>query len=298
MGNIKENENFFITGVGTGIVTGEHGKLGLIHLENMELELGSEMEKIFGGEGNFPLFQYQTEKNATAKFTNASMSLDMVNATQGVQAEANVVLFENEIVIVGANGALPLTHLATADMSTLTVYGDNDNIIAVEDGAVDTSYVGKKVGAVYAYTVSTGAIGSSVKTTSVPGYVQIFHKSNPIKQKNGRIVRLYTTIYKARCDGSLTVSMEHKGAFSPELTFELVDPERPDGKFISFAIKDVTDGEDGNSGAVDDADIKSDYVINPDVDAVASSTVSGGSGDSTVSGGSGSDTTQGGSSNP
>ncbi len=274
---IKENENFFINGSGTAIITGAHGKMGLIHLQDMELELGSEMEEIFGGEGNFPVFQYQTQKTASVKFTNASMSLDTINSTQGVTAEKNVVLFQNELVVVGADGSLPLTYLDTADLKTLTVYGDNDNIIEVTDGKIDSSYAGKRVGAVYAYTTTTGAIGSSVKTTSVPGYVQIFHKSNPIKQKNGRIVRLYTTIYRARCDGSLTITQEHDGAYAPELNFELVDPEREDGKFISFAVKDVTDGEGEEVvAAEDDTDIQKDYDVLPDVDKAADAPTTGG----------------------
>ena len=280
MDAIKKNENFFVTGVGTGIVTGEHGKLGLIHLQNMSLELSSEMEKIVGGESSIPVYTYQKAKNGTAKFTNASMSLDVVNATQGTQADNDVVLFTNEQVYVGSDGSLPLTHLSTADMATLTVYGDNDAVIEVKNGKVATSFAGKKVGAVYAYTVKTGAIGTSVKTTSVPGYVQIFHRSNPVKQKNGRIVRYLTTIYKARCNGSLTINMQHDAAMAPELSFDLVDPERKDGKFLSVAVVDVADGEGEVVAHTDDVDIKDGYVVGADVDKVADApSTSGGTGD-------------------
>ena len=72
------------------------------------------------------------------------------------------------------------------------------------------------------------------------------HKSKPMKQKNGRIIRLYTTIYKARCDGSLTIDFKHKNAFAPELAFDIVDPEREDNKYIVFGIKDTTE-EDANN---------------------------------------------------
>lgn len=244
MDNITNKESFFVEGIGEAQVVGKDGKLSLIHLQNMSIELSSSMGKIFGGETNFPLYTYQEEKGVTVTFKNASWSLDMLNLTQGVSNDSKPTLFANEKVEVGADGSLPLTHLSDADMSSLTVTDDSNTILKVTDGKVDVAYAGTKVTALYNYTVSSGAIGSSVLTTSVPGYVRINHRSKAMPQKNGRIIRIYTTIYKARCDGSLTYNEEHKQAMAPELKFEAVDPERPDKKFISFSVVDVTDTDE------------------------------------------------------
>lgn len=245
MDEIKNKENFFIEGVGEAQVIGEDNKLSLIHLQDMKLELSSSMEKIFGGESNFALYTYQTDKGVTASFKNASWSLDMLNLTQGVKNDAKATLFANEKVTVGTNGEIVLTHAADADMTTLVVTDMDNNVIPVNaSGEVDASYAGKDVVAIYNYTTTTGAIGSSVLTTSVPGYVRINHRSKAMKQKNGRVVRIYTTIYKARCDGSMTYNEQHKQAMAPELKFEAVDPERADKKFISFSVVDVTDKDE------------------------------------------------------
>ena len=61
------------------------------------------------------------------------------------------------------------------------------------------------------------------------------HPTKPIRQ--------YLTIYKARSDGSLKFDFNHKNAFAPELTFNIVDPERKDEKFWSYAVQDVTEEE-------------------------------------------------------
>lgn len=243
---LKKNENFFLEGSGKALLAGDTGKLSLIHLQDMTLELSSKMEDIFGGESNMPVFQYQSEKSVKATFTNASMSLDMFNASQGVGKSQKATLFTDEEITVGADGGLTLKY-DTADMETLKVFDESGNLLEVTDGKVAETYAGKTVNAVYNYTTDVNAVGSDMLTTSVPGYVVIHHKSKPVQQKNGRIIRVYTTIYKARCDGSLKLDFKHKNAFAPELTFNGVDPERKDGKFMSFTVVDVTDEEKDNN---------------------------------------------------
>lgn len=300
LGTIKKNENFFVEGSGTAVVTGDHGNLALVHLQDMQLDMSSEMEDIFGGESNLPVYSYQTEKNTKVTFTNASMNLDVVSVTQGVKQDEKAVVFKSEKITVPADGKITLSE-ATADANSLvlsnsegalvphtnngttttTVYtavaptGTEDpsnegwyeesggyytlssdttvdsgktyyksTTATVPEISVDTSYAGSSLEAFYDYTVTAGAIGTSVLTTSVPGYVTISHRSKPMKQKNGRVIRIYTKIYRARCDGTLKIDFKHKEAFAPELTFNMVDPERQDKKYISFTVRDCTDDPD------------------------------------------------------
>ncbi len=68
-----------------------------------------------------------------------------------------------------------------------------------------------------------------------------------MRQKNGRIIRVFTTIFRARCDGHLTMDFKHKNAFAPELAFEVVDPERTDKKYMIFGIVDTTSQDKDNA---------------------------------------------------
>ena len=247
MEGISKKENFFVEGSGKAVIVGDNGKLSLIHLQDMTLDLSSKMEDIFGGESLFPVFSYMSEKGAKATFTNASMSLEAFNLTQGTTQDKEATLFSDETVTVGAGGELAVAHAATADKASFVVSDKDGNVLPVTGGNVDSAHNGEEVNVFYTYTATVGAIGASALTTSVPGYVSIYHRSKPMKQKNGRVVRILTTIYKARSDGSLKLDFKHKNAYAPELTFNAVDPEREDKKFMSFAIQDVTEEEKANA---------------------------------------------------
>ena len=251
MAEMKLNQKFFVEGVGKAIVGGTEGKVGYIHLQNANFEFSSKMENIEGGESNSPLFSYQTEKDGKVTFQNASMDAQTVALTQGVAAQKTAVVFAmDEEVTVGSDGTATLAHASTADLETLILATDEGVFVPYNNGKVDAAYNGKTLYATYAYTVSNNAVGVDVKTVSVPGYVAIFFRSKAMKQKDGRIIRQFLTIYKARSDGSLKIDFKHKNAFAPELTFNIVDPERKDEKFWSYAVQDVTEEEKDNPDVI------------------------------------------------
>lgn len=90
----------------------------------------------------------------------------------------------------------------------------------------------------YVYTVTDGST-VDVKTTSVPGYVELRHTSQPTELPNGRKAVLTTRVYKARCEGGLTLSYARGEATAPELNFKSVDPLRGDKKFVSYSVSYV-----------------------------------------------------------
>lgn len=249
LGNISKTENFFVEGSGTAHIIDDNNKLSLIHLQDMTLELTSSMENIFGGESNFSLYSYNTEKGAKVTFTNASWNLDMINLTQGTAQDSTPSFFYEGTATVSSAGTVNIAH-NTIDWDSAMIYDGTNSIVPIvshttDTGAqscnVGTALEGKTVSLIYRYAAdSSTGISSSLYTTAVPGFVTIYHKSKPMKQKNGRIIRLYTTIYKARCDGHLTLDFKHKNAFAPELAFDVVDPERADGKYLTFGMKDTT----------------------------------------------------------
>ena len=257
-----DKENFFIEGSGRAVILNDSGSLDLIHLQNMSLELSSTMEQIYGGESNFSLYSYQTDRGARVTFTNASMNINILNMVQGTQLDPKVVLFAEEKLTVTSEGKVNFQKVPGTndqiDWNTVVAskVSDGTRVEITRDatdpkvGNVATSLAGTQLDIFYTYVTAgnDAAVGTSIMTTSIPGYVTIYHRSKPMKQKNGRIVRVYTTLFKCRADGSLTVNFEHKNAFAPELAFDVVDPERDDKRFMAFSIKDTTteDTDDAN----------------------------------------------------
>lgn len=243
MDKLKRTENFFVEGSGKAHVLGENGKYSLIHLQDMSIELTAKREDIFGGESIFSLYNFSTEKGCNVKFTNASMSMEALSVSQGIDMDKKAVVFKTETLTVGDAGEIVISEESIL-ADSLLVFKDNATVPAtIADGviSVDAALAGEKVEVFYRYEITDNAVGASVLTTSVPGYVTIYHESKPLKQKNGRIIKILTTIYKARCDGSLKLDFKHKNAFAPELSFSAVDPEREDGKFVTVSVMDVTD---------------------------------------------------------
>ena len=99
-----DKENFYIEGSGRAVILNDSGSLDLIHLQNMSLELSSTMEQIYGGESNFSLYSYQTDRGARVTFTNASMNINILNMVQGTQLDPKVVLFAEEKLTVTSEG--------------------------------------------------------------------------------------------------------------------------------------------------------------------------------------------------
>ncbi len=68
---------------------------------------------------------------------------------------------------------------------------------------------------------------------------QMRHTSQPTELPNGRKAVLTTRVYKARCEGGLTLSYARGEATAPELNFKSVDPLRGDKKFVSYSVSYV-----------------------------------------------------------
>ena len=185
LGNISKTENFFVEGAGTALVLGENDRLNLIHLQDMTLELTSTMENIYGGESNFSLYSYNTEKGAKVSFTNASWNLDIMNLTQGTSSDTAAQFFNEEKYTVATDGTVAVT-FSTIDWDSALVYDSNNTRVAINSTSgttcnVGAAYANKTVTIMYPYTLSgtdTGTgISSSLYTTAVPGFVTIYHNA-------------------------------------------------------------------------------------------------------------------------
>ncbi len=237
MNPINETNSYFLEGTGTSFIENEAGVSSLIHLQSMTLDLTASMEKVFGGESNAPVYTFQNERGATLTMKNASMSMALMAATQGVTAKKGVTVFMDEDIVVGEDGAIKTSQTPIA--GTLRAYNlDDGSEIALTAGKAPASMAKKKVKVIYDYTDTTNTVGVEIMSTSIPGFVHIRYRSKAVVQPDGRKVRLIVDIPKARSDGSFKIDAQHKNAFAPEAKFEVVDPEN--GKpMVTVAYQNV-----------------------------------------------------------
>lgn len=236
MNPINETDSYFLEGTGTSFIENEKGVSSLIHLQSMTLDLSASMQKVYGGESNAPVYTYQDERGATLTMKNASMSMALMAATQGVEAKKEVAVFMDEDVEVAEDGTITTKHEPIA--GTLRAYNIEDGSeIALTDGKA-TSMAGKTVKVIYDYLDKDNTVGVEIMSTSIAGYVHIRYRSKVLPQKDGRKLRLIVDIPKARSDGSFKIDAQHKNAFAPEVKFEVVDPEN--GKpMVTVAYQNV-----------------------------------------------------------
>lgn len=251
------SDKLVLHGVGEAMLLSADGKAcaNLMKLQNMTIEITSETQDVFGGIGLFPFYNFITSKSATFSFTNAVCDMNVMGATQGAMPASGGVAFAKEVITV-----------ATTNTLTHTTGLDADSVVAIVDGkaltkvasspdegefAVTSAGVltfgsdvetGDKVTVSYAYTVTNGTT-LTIKTTDVPGYVELRHTSEPVEME-GKYYVLNTRVFKARCEGGLNINYTRDGAVAPEVSFKSVDPERNDKKFVEYSL--IECDKDGN----------------------------------------------------
>jgi hypothetical protein len=217
----------------------------------MTIEITSTIEDVFGGDSLFPIFNFIKEKGANFKFTNACFDLDVVAASQGVAATTGGVALGHETVTIASHAAT-LSVTSGIDVDSVMVL-NGDTVLTKVDSLSDTTnsftvtaagvltFSNDVTGSVtvdYIYSVTDGTT-VNVLTNSVPGYVQLRHESFPTDLPNGKKAVLTTVVYKARCEGSLSLDYSRGEAVAPELSFKSVDPGRADHKFVSYSLRYV-----------------------------------------------------------
>lgn len=251
-----DTKNMVIHGTGTAFIIGADGQTGaqLMKMQNMTIEITSESEDVFGGDSLFPFYNYITSKSATFTFTNATVDLNVLAMTQGVPVSTGGEAFGNETITVkGTGDTLAITTGVLADtveclledgtrLTRVSESPSTGEFSCTENGALTFGSdvtAGKVVIVSYVYTVADGS-SVHVLTDSVPGYVELRHVSNVTEIPDGKggtkKVRLYTRVYKARCDGGFNLEQTRDGATAPEVTFTSVDPERSDKRFVSYSV--------------------------------------------------------------
>lgn len=247
-------KNFFVNGVGTGYLIAKDGTLlPLMDMQDMTIEINSTMEQVYGGDALFAIYTYIKEKSAQFTFTNASFSLDMLKISQGATINTGGEVFGDDNILVTA-GAGTLTAASGVDVSSVVVVEDvtgkvyskvasspSTGQFTVTTGGVmgfATADNGKELKVSYIFTDAT-AETADILTTSVPGFVELRHKSQPIEQPDGSKVEIHTRVFKARSDGKINIDFKRGNAYAPKMSFVSVDPQRNDKRFVSVVQRNV-----------------------------------------------------------
>lgn len=255
MPNKVDSKSLVLHGIGEAFMLSSDGTVAtrLTKMQSMTIEVSSESEDVYGGDSLFPIFNYIKSKSATFKFKNAVFDMDVLAATQGTVAETGGEINAAEDVTAKA-GKAQLSINTGVDVDSVAAVtaagkvlkrtaaaGNEGEFSVAETGALTFSSDvtdGTVVTVSYVYKVADGT-SVHITTTDVPGCVELRHKSMPIKLKDGRTVELHTRVYKAVCDGGISLEYTRDGAVAPEVTFKSVDPERADKRFVTYSLVEV-----------------------------------------------------------
>lgn len=251
---MAKTKNLVLHGVGEAYLLSNDGKIAtrLSKLQSMNIEVTSETEEVYGGDGLFPIFSYIKSKSANFKFKDALFNMNVLSATQGAELETGGEVNAIEsISVTNHAGKLKVTKGVVVD-SVLVISGDvnmkrvegtpvgTNEFSVTETGALAfaTNFEDTAVEVSYVYKEDTG-VSVNVKVDDVPGFVELRHVSKPIKYTDGKTYQIHTRVFKAICDGGFNLEYTRDGAVAPEVTFKSVDPEREDGRFVSYSLVEV-----------------------------------------------------------
>jgi len=251
-------QRYVVHGVGSGYLINSDGSFSpFMEMEDMSISINTTVDNVFGGDGLLPIMQFVKEKTAQFTFTSATFGLDMLAISQGVAVTAGggASVFTDEIV-TPATGSAQLTITTGVDITSVSAVDTTPvtgsvltkvtgvpaagqyAVLATGAMTFNTAQNGKAIEVNYCYSDATSN-SVDVLTTSVPGFVELRHKSNIIDDGIGGQYVLYSRIYRARSDGKINVDMKRAAAYAPKMTFESLDPQRSDKKFASFVMKKV-----------------------------------------------------------
>lgn len=255
-----------LNGVGkafiSSVVNGKKQRVPLGTLQDMKLTFNGSSEKVYGGDTMSPIAIIDKDQDITATFTEARFGLAYLNLVRGAElSDAGKCVFDvgPDLVASGTAYTVP-GNLTGIDPESVSVVISDDadgfnnvkvlNYKATEPGdgeftitasgvvtlgaAVTNKYI--SVSGLYSNAEASAAV---ITSASLPDYVEIHHKSMPMKQDDGSKVIFHTVIYKARSTGKLTVDFKRQAAATPELEFDVIDPHRKDGAIITVTREEV-----------------------------------------------------------
>lgn len=273
------NKKMVIKGVGTLLTkricpNGEKELLTLGTLQDLKIDMNTEIEDVFGGDGLFAIDGVVTAKAITVTGTDAKFDLNAISLMMGssiTNGEGNAWAL-NEKQVVQSNKSFVLKHpvsdlqlpyeLAPEESITLRLEKNNrvipkeaftvatvDNVTTITIDHPDVS-IGDVVIASYQYKVKDMS-AADILADEVPFPVHVIHHGS-FQQKDGTKQDIETELYACQARGTFSIDAQRATASSSAIELQILDPERPDGKIGS--VKRYQSGESISDCKVDELD--------------------------------------------
>lgn len=228
-----------------------------ITCKNASFKGGVTQENVTGGRGLFPKRKYLTERSVTFDLEDCEMDFRYISISQGedITTGAQTVFAfgsDFEFVIDASAGTVDLGETPIADTLVVQFL---DGTLCTEAATPSTSGQyklvgdtltfaaadkGKEIKAFFEYTSDSSTKVVSTLADSLPKTVKIIHKQPCFDNDNVITGYQQLIVYKAQPSGEFEEAFAEKQAFSPKLSFELVDPKRADKKVVDHIFIPVS----------------------------------------------------------
>lgn len=230
--------------------------------KSASISASATMEDVTGGRGLFPKRRFQTARNATLEFQDCQMDFRYASLVQGEDIKKGVrtvTAFGDGYRFVVPE-ELSVTLPETPDEGSLTViWRDTGAAAAPATTAAEGTPAladdtltfaeadeGREFEVVFTYQSSAETLNIPSKATSLPKTVKAIHKQPTFDADNNVTGHQFIEFFKLQPSAEFTEDYQERAAYAPTMTFELIDPQRPDGLIMdrTWVPVEETEGDD------------------------------------------------------
>lgn len=227
-------------------------------LQDLKIDMNVELEDIFGGDGLFAIDTLVKSKSIEITATDAKFDLDAVQLVMGstvTENQSSYVWVLGEQAPIGDDGlGTPVNGMVTVEFNA-SIFGNGNVSTRLKDSNTLLDKVANKTAITsaneFAFDETTGElyfhdslIGQDVifnyqreetvdivdiLVDEVPFPVHVIHHGSFL-QKDGTFQGVETELFSCRAKGSLSIDAQRANASANQVTLQVLDPERTDGK--------------------------------------------------------------------
>jgi hypothetical protein len=225
--------------------------IALSKLKNVSVEASATDEKLYGGDNPYPLAVFPKEKAIKVSAENATFSMKVLGATQGVDIKTgSVVMTEAVSINIPEDGVVMLDYEATDGTIIIDGFTKGTTTATTGQYIVDgtdkkkltfaVADAGKEIDIVYDRTSASTAETLEMLKNSIAKPFKFIHRIPVYDDNNNIVAQGQLVVYKAKANNAFSFNLQPQTAFAPKIELEALDPKRPDGKLWDFTLEPVT----------------------------------------------------------
>jgi len=268
---MKDQLRYYIDGPGEVLITttdfdftnpDPNKIIAVVTCKSASISGSADMEDVTGGRSLFPKRRFKTSQSATLELTDCEMDFRYASLTSGEDIETGateVWAFGSDykfVIPTTAPFEIQLPNSPIAD--SLIVRLDDGSLMEAATEADAGKYSlngdkltfaeadkGKEVELVYKYMSAAGSKSVSTLADSVPKTVKAIHKQPTFDNDNKVTGTQFIEFFKLQTSPEFREDYQERAAYAPQITFELLDPQRPDKKIFKRTWEPVTPAAGG-----------------------------------------------------